>query len=67
MKRHEATVLASEDRLLTRDEVATRWGCCRETVRRKELLGILTPVRIGPRFVRYHLSEVLKREAEASA
>ena len=49
--------------LLTRREVAERWGCCSHTIaRRKDL----RPVRLGPRFLRYRLADVQAIEAAAA-
>jgi predicted DNA-binding transcriptional regulator AlpA len=54
------------ERLLTRRELAQRWSCSTETVKRKTAAGILTPVRFGLRFVRYRLSQIEMLEAEAA-
>jgi len=51
---------------LTRRELANRWSCSTETVKRKTAAGILTPVRFGLRFVRYRLSEIESLETEAA-
>lgn len=49
--------------LLTREQVAQRWGCCTHTIaRRKDL----QPVRLGPRLVRYRLVDVEAIERAAS-
>jgi hypothetical protein len=48
--------------LLTRQELATRWNCCTHTIaRRKDL----KPVRLGPRLVRYRLTDIETIEAAA--
>jgi hypothetical protein len=54
------------ERLLTRGELAQRWSCSTETIKRKTGAGILTAVRFGLRFVRYRLSQVEQLEAEAA-
>jgi predicted DNA-binding transcriptional regulator AlpA len=54
------------ERLLTRRELANRWSCSTETVKRKTAAGILTPVRFGLRFVRYRLSEIELLETQAA-
>jgi hypothetical protein len=49
--------------LLTRQELATRWNCCTHTIaRRKDL----KTVRLGPRLVRYRLTDIEAIEAAAS-
>ena len=60
------TALRPTERLLTRRELAQRWSCSTETVKRKTAAGILTPVRFGLRFVRYRLSQIELLEAEAA-
>jgi hypothetical protein len=48
--------------LLTRQELARRWNCCAHTIaRRKDL----TPVRLGPRLLRYRISDVEAIETSA--
>jgi DNA-binding transcriptional MerR regulator len=47
-------------RLLTRREVAELFGVAPITVRRWEEKGILTPIRVNERIVRYHPDEVTK-------
>jgi hypothetical protein len=59
------TTTAPTERLLTRRELAERWNCSTETVKRKTAAGILIPVRFGLRFVRYRLSQIELLEAEA--
>jgi hypothetical protein len=48
---------ADED-LITRSELAFRWRCHIETIKRKEKGGQLHPIRFSERMVRYRLSEV---------
>ena len=60
------TALRPTERLLTRRELAQRWSCSTETVKRKTAAGILTPVRFGLRFVRYRLSQIELLEEEAA-
>ncbi len=56
---------ADED-LITRSELASRWRCHAETLKRKEKSGQLHPIRFSERMVRYRLSEVRALEREAS-
>ena len=55
-----------EDVLISRKQVAKRWGVCTETVKRKERSGLLLPVRFNERLTRYRLSNVLALEQEAT-
>jgi hypothetical protein len=50
-------------RLLSRRQVAQRWGCCDHTVaRRKDL----KPIRFNKRLIRYRLEDILSIEAAAA-
>jgi hypothetical protein len=52
-----------QDNFLDRLSLAHRWGVSRETLKRREKDGTLTPVYLpGGRLVRYRLSEILKVE-----
>jgi hypothetical protein len=50
--------------LLTRFELCHRWRTSRETLKRRERAGLLTPLKLG-RGVRYRLSEIEKIERAA--
>ena len=64
--KYPAVVLQEdEDVLLSRKQIAKRWGVCTETVKRKERSGLLSPVRFNERLTRYRLSNVLALEQEA--
>jgi len=52
--------------LLTRRDLAVRWQCSVETVKRRESSGILHPVRLG-RTVRYREADIERIEREATA
>ncbi len=43
---------------LTRKELANRWNCSVETIKRKEKAGYLVPFRLGKRFLRYRLVDI---------
>jgi hypothetical protein len=65
--KHPTGVLqADEDVLLSRKQVAKRWGVCTETVKRKERCGLLSAVRFNNRLTRYRLSNVLALEEAAT-
>lgn len=50
--------------LIDRDTLAARWCCSIETIKRIEKRGKLARVQLGPRAVRYRISDVLKIEGE---
>jgi hypothetical protein len=50
--------------LVDRETLAARWCCSIETIKRIEKRGKLVRVQLGPRAVRYRLSDVLKIEGE---
>jgi predicted site-specific integrase-resolvase len=53
-----------DDKLLTRLELARRWKVSIETLKRRERAGILRPVRLDGRVIRYRVSDVLRIEEE---
>ena len=55
----------NEDITLTRKELAARWRCSEETLKRREKARLLQVLKLG-RLVRYRLSDVLDVEKEAS-
>lgn len=50
--------------LLSRKQVAQRWGCCEHTIARRT---DLTPLRFNSRLLRYRLQDVQAVEAAATA
>ena len=50
------------DRLLHRKELGERWSCSGETLKRYEKRGLLKPIKLAPRMVRYRLSDVIALE-----
>jgi hypothetical protein len=55
----------AEDDFISRAELAVRWGCHIETLKRREKQGSLHPLRFSTRMVRYPLREVRALEREA--
>jgi hypothetical protein len=53
------------EQLLSRGALAQRWGCCIETIKRRERAGILKAIRFNERLLRYKLSDILAIEAAA--
>jgi hypothetical protein len=54
----------TEDALLTRRELAERWKVSIETVKRRERVKMLRPMRLDGRVVRYRMSDVVRIEQE---
>jgi hypothetical protein len=51
--------------LISRRQLAARWGTSTETVKRRERQGILKSIRFNQRLLRYRLSDIERIEAEA--
>ena len=51
--------------LLSRQQLADRWGCSIETIKRRERAGVILPVILG-RLVRYRESDIESVEAAAT-
>jgi len=51
--------MPSKDRLISRDQLARRWGVSKETIKRREREGLLTPLRFNQRLLRYRLEDIL--------
>jgi hypothetical protein len=49
---------------LDRKELAERWRCCVETIKRREKARAITALKLG-RLVRYRLSDIEAVEAQA--
>ncbi len=54
----------AEERLLTRQELSLRWSCGLSTLKRFEKRGVLKPIVLGSKVVRYKLSDVVRTEQE---
>jgi len=62
MKEH---AIKEEEKFLKRSELATRWRCSAETIKRRQRSGLLHPVRLSQRLLLYKLSEVEALEVAA--
>jgi hypothetical protein len=51
---------------ISRPDLADRWDCHTETLKRREKAGSLHPLRFSTRMVRYSMREVRAIEREAS-
>jgi hypothetical protein len=56
-----------DDDLISRPGLARRWECHIESLKRREKKGLLHPVALSPRMIRYRMSEVLALESQAGA
>jgi hypothetical protein len=56
-----------DEELISRSGLARRWKCHTESLKRREKKGLLHPVALSSRMIRYRMSEVLRLEAEAAA
>jgi hypothetical protein len=54
-----------DEELISRPGLAWRWKCHTESLKRREKKGLLHPIALSARMVRYRMSEVLKLESEA--
>jgi len=64
MQKHIPSSKQSEQ-FLKRRELAARWHCSTETIKRRQRAGLLHPVRLSQRLLLYKLSEVETIEADA--
>ena len=55
-----------EKPLISRKALAERWEVTVDSLKHFEKRGMLNPVKITPRVLRYRLSEVVAREASGS-
>lgn len=63
MPKHNEATIEGVDTLLDRKELAARWGCSTETIKRRQSDGSLKATFLpGGRLVRYRLRDVLKAE-----
>lgn len=54
-----------QETFLRRRELAARWRCSIETIKRRERSGLLHPTRLSRRLLLYKLSEVKSLEGDA--
>ena len=66
-RKSPATMARLDCTMLSRSELATRWRCSIETLKRREKTGVLHGLRLSARMVRYALDEVSRIEREASS
>ncbi len=66
MFNQDSTSILPRDALISRAEIAKRWGVSVETIKRREREGLIHPLRFNSRLLRYKLSAIEQIEAEAS-
>ena len=52
------TTTAAVPTLIDRKQLATRWTCSEMTIKRREKEGLLKPIHLSTRLVRYRLSDI---------
>ena len=58
MQIHVPPLSKQPEQFLTRRELAARWRCSTETIKRRQRAGLLHPIRLSRRSLLYKLSEV---------
>jgi len=53
------------EQFLSRRQLTARWGCCVETIKRRQRAGLLKPIYLSSRMVRYSLRNVEEIEIAA--
>ena len=53
------------EQLLSRSQLKTRWGCCIETIKRRQKAGLLKPIYLSARMVRYSIRNIQEIEMAA--
>lgn len=53
--------------LISREQLANRWGCSIETIKRRERAGVLLALKLSSRCTRYRLSDIECVESAAVA
>jgi hypothetical protein len=56
-----------QGKFLKRTELAARWRCSVETIKRRQRSGLLNPVRLSQRSLLYLMSEIEQIEREAQS
>ncbi len=58
----EASSKSAGAELISRDQLAKRWGVSKETIKRREREGLLTPLRFNQRLLRYRMEDIVEIE-----
>jgi hypothetical protein len=52
----------SRTSMISRAQLAKRWGVSKETIKRREAEGLLQPIRFNQRLLRYRLEDIIAIE-----
>ena len=55
----------TDTRTISRKDLALRWSCHPLTIARHEKKGLLKPLRLGARLLRYRLGDIESIEAQS--
>jgi len=59
--------ILKEEKFLKRRELAERWRCSTETIKRRQRAGLLHPVRLSQRSLLYKVSEIENLEKDGQS
>ena len=62
----KTTVEQELEQLLSRRDLAQRWHCCIETVKRRERANLISALRFNARLIRYRLADIREYEQQAA-
>jgi hypothetical protein len=55
----------NSDTCISRAQLARRWNCSIETIKRRERAGILPAIKFSPRCTRYRVTDVQRVEQDS--
>jgi hypothetical protein len=55
----------NSDICISRAQLAIRWNCSTETIKRRERAGVLPAIKFSPRCTRYRLADVKRIEQDS--
>ena len=58
--------MRTKEHLISREDLADRWGLTKESIKRMERKGLVQPIKLAPRVVRYNLATIEAYEAAAT-
>jgi hypothetical protein len=65
MSKNHKQLEHNEEILLTRGQLAERWGCCKETIKRLQNRGQLPAIMFNGKNIRYALSDIINMEQDS--
>jgi len=54
----------TDPEMISREQLAARWVISVQSIKRWEADGVLTPVRLGPRLIRYRFTQIRQIEED---